>query len=809
MAKKQTNFSSIKSNVSSYTGFKKLSKDLRNTLIEAIELGNLSVMPPRNDGTKRPYITEWKTFQEEMATEEQLVKWYLKGLTGFGLICGEISANLECLDFDTRKAYKRFRLRMKKLGLLPLLKLLEKGYMEQTPNGYHLLYRCSEISGSTKLATKPDGVDEKGNNKTKTLIETKGEGGFIICAPSHGGVNRDGEYKVVKGSLSSIPTITPAEREGLHNVARTFHIKDKKDMKVAAEKVHSDSLRKAGRPGSDFNARAEWSDILEGWLVVYERSGVQYVRRPGKDTGVSGTINYQGKDLFHNYSTSTPFEQKDYDKFGAYAVLRHNGDFSGAAKQLIQDGYGGAENTTKPEYSEAEKELALSCFPEIPFPLEVFPEEFRNLVHTFAKALQCPPAFMAMCFLTVVSGAAGNAVTLNIKSSWRTSPFLWLGVIGKSGDGKTPPINASMQPIWDLQDTEKVRHEAEEAAAKDKDKEKPVAAKEKRHYYSSNFTIESLIPMFKASARGLIIHVDELAGLIKSFNQYKSKGADKEQFISLYNAGPLKSDRKGGSDSCPESGAAVIGGIQPSIYKQVFGDTEHENGLAYRFLPFLLNAKPAMFSDDDLSSDDLKKWSDLVKWMYDIPAPVDPATGRIIRQELTVDTEIRAIWVKFQNDLSAWGPFMPPQFSRYLPKLKDYSLKFMSLIHLLKCCYSGELTLSVDRATVEGGIQLTRYFAGQALKLCLGTSGDNMQVQNTTIYDAAFQQALDAVKPKFKKGKLLLKCFRDKVNEILPSELTLDDNSKKPGAWLREHGFKVEPGTGGKSYIIWNEDELG
>ena len=156
-----------------------------------------------------------------------------------------------------------------------------------------------------------------------------------------------------------------------------------------------------------------------------------------------------------------------------------------------------------------------------------------------------------------------------------------------------------MEPLIRSQAVETARCEKDmeqykiEEAAYKKSKtecEPPPEPEPIRHFYSSNFTIESIIPMYKRTARGHTIFVDELAGLLKGLNQYKAgKGSDDEQFLSLFNRSALKSDRVVKSGFCRESGAAVIGGIQPEVYAGVFGNAEEANGMLYRFLPLVMN----------------------------------------------------------------------------------------------------------------------------------------------------------------------------------------------------------------------------
>lgn len=317
---------------------------LNSTIAEALSIGNICVMPPKADGSKRPYSGNWTEFQKRKSTSSELESWYSQGLTGFGIICGAVSDNLEVMDFDVRDIYPVYKQGCKDAGLGTLIDRVESGYFENTPNGCHLIYRCSEIAGNTKLASRPKTATEKKSegDKIQVLIETRGEGGYIVAAPSFGTVHPSGKpYTLLSGSLSNIATITLEEKHNLHVVAKTFHIEDL--QKVEADYTRMTSGNGAGRPGDDFNAHADWfdKDLLGDWTKVSERGGVIQIRRPGKSEGISATVGWQGKDLFYSFTSSTVFEQhKPYDKFGVYALLHHNGDIQAAARELGRRGYG-------------------------------------------------------------------------------------------------------------------------------------------------------------------------------------------------------------------------------------------------------------------------------------------------------------------------------------------------------------------------------------------------------------------------------------------------------------------------------------
>ena len=299
----------------------------------------ISVLPPKQDGSKAPDSSKWTRHQSQRATEAEIDAWYSAGRTGVGWVCGKVSGGLEVIDFDDRSIFAEFKKACADSGAGDVLDKVMDGYCEYTPNGTHLAYRCSAIEGSKKMAYRRDGVDDKGCKKYKTLIETKGEGGYIIVAPTHGSVNKKGEYVLQSGSVEKIATITPGERQLLFRVADVFDEGDKpEEWKPKQTKAVSE-----GRPGDDFGEKTTWEEILQphGWTRMFGRLGKVSWRRPGKDRDISATTNHNESDLLYVFSSSTSFEpNRGYSKFSAYTLLNHGGDFSAAARDLRLQGFG-------------------------------------------------------------------------------------------------------------------------------------------------------------------------------------------------------------------------------------------------------------------------------------------------------------------------------------------------------------------------------------------------------------------------------------------------------------------------------------
>ena len=297
----------------------------------------LNVMPLIANGRrcKAPKIM-WGEYQLKRIPENIIEKYFndpWSNPSGIGVICGLTSGNLELLDFEDDSLFAWLDQVEDELGYL----VRNSFPIVATPSGgFHVYYRCSVIDGNLKLAYDIDG---------DIVVETRGQGGQAVMPGSPGSTHPSGKlYRLVKGSFHQIPTLSTSEREVYLEMARTFDKKPPVEPRAADSPVTT----KGDRPGDDFNARGDWSEILEpkGWFLVRETNSVSYWSRPGKhDGGFSATIGHCSTDdqpLFYVFSSNAaPFEaEKAYTKFTAYTLLYHSGDFHAAAERLAAMDYG-------------------------------------------------------------------------------------------------------------------------------------------------------------------------------------------------------------------------------------------------------------------------------------------------------------------------------------------------------------------------------------------------------------------------------------------------------------------------------------
>ncbi|GAA0359189.1 phage/plasmid primase, P4 family [Streptomyces turgidiscabies] len=372
-----------------------------------------SVVRAAANGTKAP-LGKWTAAMTERADAEQLHAWFSDGHPGIGLVLGAVSGNLEMLEFEGRAVAEGVAREFSEIceasGLGDLWQRLRAGYLEGTPSGGgHLLYRVTggTVLRNTKLAQRPASATElesKPKDKVKPLIETRGEGGFVVVAPSHGPVHPTGEpWRLTAGGPDTVPVITAGERDALFAVARMLdQMPAPSEAPAPAPVTAADAFLfgtspaatddGALRPGDDYEQRTTWADILKphGWSHVFTSGQTTYWRRPGKDQGmISATTGHAAdRDRLYVFSTSTEFDtERPYTKFGAYTLLAHGGDHSAAARALRSQGYG-TPRPTPPRHLAAvpaplpgpaiDGTAALQVDEPAPAPAGAWPESFTD-----------------------------------------------------------------------------------------------------------------------------------------------------------------------------------------------------------------------------------------------------------------------------------------------------------------------------------------------------------------------------------------------------------------------------------------------
>jgi hypothetical protein len=294
---------------------------------------------------KRP-LGNWKELQTILLTESQLRERFNKysqtgQLEAIGIIAGKVSGCLEVIDVDckydlTKTLYPDLR-RLIDDNLPELANSLP---IAKTKNdGYHIYYRCSVIVGNQKLARRPATPTEfEKGDRILDLVETRGEGGYLVAPPTIG-------YELIQGSFDSVPMITPEERNILLSIGRSFNEEPEQPETTPRQSYQPRAGSDSGStsPFAHYNQSGDVVALLErhGWSIAFQAGQRTHLKRPGDtDTKTSGNF-HEGLRKLYVFSSSTVFEpEKAYSPSDAFLLLECNNDKSEAARRLLIDGYG-------------------------------------------------------------------------------------------------------------------------------------------------------------------------------------------------------------------------------------------------------------------------------------------------------------------------------------------------------------------------------------------------------------------------------------------------------------------------------------
>jgi P4 family phage/plasmid primase-like protien len=348
---------------------------LAQTAIEYAESGRC-VLPPVAPGAKYPSIltngeiqaVPWKICTERRASAAQLHAWFGNGAhVGVALAGGWASGTIlydgtraaaEFLDIEDGETAAAFVALVTARGYAALLNRLP--WEDPPRGGAHTGWLCAEGAGNTKLAMRQIGVRPDGSPDVKTLIETRGEGGLLVVAPTPAGIHPDVPergYHMVRGSWAVMPVISAEARNALLECARALNEYVEPEPQDSPHRSYQEPPE--GSPGEDFNRRAAKAEVLailrrHGWTLDHSSRGTDFLRRPGKTEGYSATLGHVAANVLFVFSSNAwPFQGPHgdepgtaYKPFSVYGLLECGGDFQLAARMLALSGYGHPSSDT-------------------------------------------------------------------------------------------------------------------------------------------------------------------------------------------------------------------------------------------------------------------------------------------------------------------------------------------------------------------------------------------------------------------------------------------------------------------------------
>lgn len=357
------------------------------------------------------------------------------------------------------------------------------------------------------------------------------------------------------------------------------------------------------------------------------------------------------------------------------------------------------------------------------FPVEVLPWTVCCLVYEAAEALGVDPALVAGPCLATLAGCIGNRRRIVLKGSWSEACVLWIAIVMPSGSRKTPANSLVLEHLQEREARE-IEEEKERLAEYEKQIQKWNDTKNKRgeppekpetatRLLVSDTTVEALLSVHARAPLGLLLHRDELAGWLRSFNQYKGgKGSDAQTWTEMHQGNPCLIDRKtSGTLSVPRAAVSIVGGVQPKLLRNALCGEHLYDGVASRVLFIATPERPKQWNEETVSAETREKWASLLDKLLALQPNKD---GTPI--DLPMSDEAKAIWISYYDEHAQREAEEDGPIRAAMSKLEATTARMALVIQLADDPQSVEVGVEA----INAGITLSDWFEGQARRVYQG-----------------------------------------------------------------------------------------
>jgi hypothetical protein len=335
-----------------------------------------------------------------------------------------------------------------------------------------------------------------------------------------------------------------------------------------------------------------------------------------------------------------------------------------------------------------------------PFPTDTLPSPIREFVEAGAKAIGCDESYLALPVLSVAAAAIGNTTRLELKNSWSVPSIIWCAIIGESGTAKTPAFKLALTPV------------------------RSQERKAEGRYLVSDTTVEALASVLQSQPRGVLLMRDELAGWIASFDRYANGkgGGDMSHWLSMYSGQTMKVDRKTGSDltiDIPSASVSIIGCIQPTTFRDVFGAKLRDAGLVARMLLACPPRKPKRWTEIGIDPALKQQYEQTIDRLYGLDfKTVD--SDRCYPNVLSLTPEAKEAWIEYYNSHGVELEKLDGDLAAAWSKLEECPARIALVFACLHWAASGESSAAIKQVNLESmaaGIKLAQWSKREARRV--------------------------------------------------------------------------------------------
>jgi len=334
------------------------------------------------------------------------------------------------------------------------------------------------------------------------------------------------------------------------------------------------------------------------------------------------------------------------------------------------------------------------------FPVDVFSETCQAWLKRAALGAGGRIDHVALPFLGISSGLIGIARRVRPTPAWSQPLTLWVALLGRSGERKSPGLRVSTRTLDFIERNNKeqvtaarLAHETKKQKAKEtrdrwkdeRDKARketpprePVMPKDaidpgnfiEPRLYCSDSTVERLADLLLVRPRGMLLIRDELAGLFENLRRY-SNGNDSSFWLKAWDGDRCPITRKSGDVIVDYLLIGLTGAFQPDKMARSFrGD---QDGMYGRFLyawPTPPAYRPLDDTADDIDTDLVNALSLLIR----LPAESEDG-GQFTPRDIRLSVSAKAHFEQFRQEIDTLKKTFDGREHQWVCKAENHVLR--------------------------------------------------------------------------------------------------------------------------------------
>lgn len=684
-----------------------------------------SIIPVGED--KIP-IGSWKKYQTEPRSPDDVEKLNSQM---YGFVTGV--NGLECIDVDMKVliGYKEQKEWFDEyISFLQdnIEDFKEKFIIAKTRNaGFHIIYRCKNPKGNTKIARLEGGKE--------AILESRGIGGYIFIY----------ENFLTNKEYHDIQEISEHDRDVLWAISKTYNYVDPSLAEIPKKSEYTPTESTDVSPWDDFNGKHTALDLVSDEFKIVRNTNKSYViKRHGAESPHSGYI-FKDSGCMYLFSTGTHYpSEKLLSPFSIYAYRHHHGDFTKAASDLYQQGFGTRKvsKTYTNKIPKIEKPIQIK---RPLFPLEIYPPSIQQYIIDSSQTLGLSIDYMGCSFLWVVSMVIGNTTVIEVKPGWIENAQVWIALVGKPGIGKTPSVNQVIQPLKALNIKEQKNFqkkmseyiEYEKLDKKEKQYTTELKRPKSRQFIVGDVTLEALVDLHEENQNAIGVFKDELAGWFKDMNKYRA-GSDLEFWLSSWSGQSISLNRKTAKSAFVDKPfIPVLGGIQPSVFDEFTTGANKENGFIDRILISYPELVVNLYNDKFMDSTAILWYNDFIqKFKTDIERLFYKTNehDEIVQNVVRFNKESKPEWVRIHDEITEMqnSDDENEYMKSMLPKQKSYITRFALILNTLWSYVDDNYDHRyIHKNSIQGAEKVSKYFISMA-KLVKQDSREKLELKKVS-----------------------------------------------------------------------------